>query len=193
MHILVGEKRPYCGRQLISLDQVPPLEDVLKTIDGPSLSLEDVPIWFVTEPAITDHLFRTPSRREVEKLLLQKRYSLKKERGHGSHRFWVGTDGRGFPVPKCRQLWPGFNHRRRGEISLFVACARWFIGEMELIKCVHRIIVGRDAVDEFVPLIGFFRRKSRIPEATLSQFRSRKHNSPNIDHEQLTYPCADQK
>ena len=66
--------------------------------------LSDVPIWMVTEPAITEHLFRTPARREVEKLLRTRGHLENTKQGKGNHVKWTSPDGKVFIIPHCREL-----------------------------------------------------------------------------------------
>ncbi|WP_157817532.1 hypothetical protein [Candidatus Thiodictyon syntrophicum] len=59
----------------------------------------DIPTRFIGSSLVSDIFFSSPSRREAIKVLALYEYQVDTKRGKGSHEFWEGKDGRGFPLP----------------------------------------------------------------------------------------------
>jgi hypothetical protein len=59
-----------------------------------------IPTWMVGRGVLADAFFSAPSRAEAQRVLRHFGYQLIPARGKGSHEFWQGTDGRGFPLPR---------------------------------------------------------------------------------------------
>ncbi len=59
-----------------------------------------IPTWVVGRSLLADAFFSAPSRAEAQRVLRHFGYQHIPARGKGSHEFWQGTDGRGFPLPR---------------------------------------------------------------------------------------------
>lgn len=77
---------------------MPHLENELREYPQRLLTLDAIPIYLTNEANISDRLFATPKRREVEKLLKDHGYSPKS--GEWSHTKWVSPSGSHFALPR---------------------------------------------------------------------------------------------
>jgi predicted RNA binding protein YcfA (HicA-like mRNA interferase family) len=76
-----------------------PVEGLLRDIPGIVFRNMDIPLYTTGQTALADVLAWTPSKSQVEKMLLQSGFKKIPKRGKGSHAWWRNANGHGFSVP----------------------------------------------------------------------------------------------